>query len=341
MKKNIVFVANTEFHLFVSLIFFFRNYSNSYDYFFVLVKQGNRFNNKFKFNINANFIALNNFLLSNDRNEYFFFKSKITPILSNAKEVYLFLDNDFLNTIIINLAKTNNAKLYLIQDGLNAYTSPLPKVKKYIKYLIYKYIYKYKHLEFFSEWGINPKIDETYVTHPSYFKKINSSNISQLTYEIENRVLVKIEGIFNLPNDVSFPSNSILFISQGVINSRNLEVEERVLIKLQDYCLKNNINLFYKSHPREILTTRIKDKLNNASIINDNVPVELLLNKFKNSVIISWYSAALLNKDNNMHIWLYPLIKTKIDLPQFENVIVIDAISKLMSRINSYMELNQ
>ncbi len=315
---NVLFVVNTEFHLFVSLYLYYNNYINN-NVKFIVIKSKFRFQDSYQFNkLNVEFIDNTDFNNLKKYNKNII--SQINNISTNSYDkVYVFQDADFINNLLISTLKSKKSKLEitLVQDGLVAYVSDYDKVKtlkKRIKLNLLKYFYGYKKLNTTLFWGSNYLIDNYLVSSPEHTIIKTNKKIEKLEFNatslFSNQLIFDFFKFDSSKYSLSSEKRYVFFISQGYISEKSRKIEIKILNLLIEKCNLHNYELIVKLHPSESIETFSQFTLsNNTTIISEKFPAEFIMINIKNSIIMSGYSSSLLiNIQTNKFFWIYPMI---------------------------------
>lgn len=331
-----LFFVNTEYHLFVSLVLIEKWSLLRSEYLIIIIKSKNRFNDCYL--ENKPFLMINN-ELNIILKKYSIFD--LEPYLSNQyAEAYFFLDTEYINCYYIKYLKNAGCKITLIQDGMNAYwkiinISYLKKLfKNYSHYFYLHYFKGLKYLYFNISWGASKIIDEVLVTNPELLGEMSKIRKLELggsdfyfssAFEVFN---IRLQKIYN---------RQVLYISQGFNSHKQKEIEKHHIKQLAELLLSVNKVLLVKVHP-SIPKEEYKcfANLSNVELILKSYPVELLISRMKNSLIISPFSAAnLFYIHTNKYFWTYPLFYKKWNQkPAPKHIHIVDELKDLLFEIN-------
>lgn len=325
--KNILFVVNNEYHLYSSIVMFYK-YFNQEAFNFTLLISKRPTNNRIRENYTLPFKY---YYLENCFSYRDLWKTKVFPdyeeklneIVEKVDELYIYVDFSFLNSLIVNWTKSNpNAKIILVQEGIGGYYKPrkvlmTKKLKFYFVYSFLRYIKNYKKIDFVYQYGRYKKIDEMLMMYPEAVKQKTKANIVKLnldtTIEINNRV----KQIFNLTFSADPSIKYLLYLVLGESNilSNAKEKELDLIDVLYHYSKKHGYKMILKVKSGVdslIYEKRFGDEI---SIIKEKIPAEIIISDMYNSAIVSALSsAALHNVNGNKYFWTFPLLGFKSDI---------------------------
>lgn len=338
---KILFIINTEFHLFVSLQLYYTIHRNN-DVKFVIIKNSRRF--KSTYDLPVENIIIENLFELKQKVDY---KSIVEKIDEKFDMVYLFQDADYINNIMISFLKEKyNSKMILVQDGFCAYEQGYTARKmfnKYIKISYYKLFLGVKYLKFVIKWGKHKYIDEYLLTCPDklYFKTNKIKR--ELLLESNNDFTNEISKIFkneNILQKIDSNKKYIFYLSQSL--SLDYCLKEIEIFKLIKKSISNsNYKFLVKLHPAGVFAETIEFcKNNDIEVIKEPVPAEMIFSKLANSIIITAFSSASLFKvKSNDYLWIYPLITNykKLKIP-VEYIRVVNDCQQLKDFISNKIE---
>lgn len=307
-----LFFVNTEYHLFVTLLLIEKWSLMKSEYLIIIIKSKNRFNDC---ELNEQpFIIINN-ELNIKMKKYSVYDLQVSAFYQHA-EAYFFLDTEYLNCYYIRYLKNKGYRIILVQDGMNAYWIVddfryfKALFRNYFHYLYLHYIHGLKNLYFNVQWGGSEYVDEIYVTHPELLTQ--NSKIRKLDLRHSELSLKSLWAVFNFSN-VKTHDREVLYISQGFVDQKQVEIEKNHVQFLSNYLLSLNKSLLVKVHPSiALINYDWFSTLSNVELIKQNYPVELLINDMRNSFIISPFSAAnLYFVESNKYFWTFPLFYPK------------------------------
>lgn len=294
----IYFLVNNNYHL----INVFENCNNLKDYKKSLIQVPHTLdkinNNKFFVNIftyDTPFNKTKNFL-----NLYRIKKieKQIKDNLKIKPNDILFVSTEYeiLNQYIISLFKMNNAKVYILDEGLATYLTYSMKSDKQLplkvraKLFYTKYILNYNFVEYlYINNLVYPLINERYIDGVFLYLDVNIvRNINK--YIIKKDIKKKILN-----------SKNAIFLNQDMYYHYYSKEEHEVI--LEDILLKMSNSfqkIYFKFHPRETEVDKnwqlkILSKFKKIYVIDENLPIETIVEKYDAKYIFSFLSAALLN----------------------------------------------
>lgn len=307
MKKQLLFLIHTEYHLLLAIYYLYSNnflFNDLYENTF-LVKAGTkskRLDNKLNFDslpikvsyldfgksinepIDENLISVLNILEKKNVSEFNFFQ-----------------EQDFFAVIILKLLKTKNTIINLFQDGFKPYVSEslgfTPsihihdfKINRYINQNNYR-VNDWLSIFKCHRYGFLKGIDNLYLTFPESFPRKHRKNIKKLKFEMDTQVLKIYQKIFNW-KDTLLPQreNVIFFLNQPMRDDGSFDLH--VLKKLREKYPDNLILI--KNHPHTPQDKiELYKSLDNCIIVDSRIPAELFIAILKNSIIVSVCSTAM------------------------------------------------
>lgn len=225
-------------------------------------------------------------------------EKKIKDDLHIKESDILFVSTEYeiLNQYIISLFKENNARVYILDEGLPTYITygvksenGLP-LKEKIKFLYIKYILQYSFVEYlYINNLVYPLINEKYIDGVLLYLDVD------IVRDIKKYTISRnIEKL-------SLNSNNVIFLNAKIYSyyctkDEYANILEDILFKMNN-CFEQT---YFKFHPREseedkIWQLKIINKFDNVKIIKENLPIESLLVQYDSKYIFSFLSAALLN----------------------------------------------
>lgn len=217
--------------------------------------------------------------------------------IASSDVLFVYTEYEVLNQFIIRLFKKAGAKVYIIEDGgFPTYLSYAVKndsklpIKKRIKLLYFKYILGYRFLEYlYYNKIVFPQINEKYIDGVLLYLDIS------IIRNIKKYILIKPIKEFILDEKKG------IFLNEKMYEHYCTKQQYELILDNILYNMSNKFQIVYfKFHPRESTENRkwqteIIKKYTNVHIIEENLPVEKLLEKYNAKYIFSFLSAALLN----------------------------------------------
>lgn len=318
MKKKILFLNYTELHFLLSFLYL-KLYLNSSEWeahFALLNSNKQRFNNInfslieatfYKYKNDLNFIKI----IKPDKEFLKLYEIGIVDRIVFSNPAY------FINYSLINYfhKKNKELKTTIISDGIGFFVHESFKYRLIaaIKLFVRKRINRIPNLSNFI-WTYSGLIKNSHVD-----TIISNGNIEAEVKNISSDELIKkgVESIPNLKNVFNmgkiFDNINIIYFSQGIDELIPLLKEE--INNLNEFifavCKKYNKKILIKPHPSE--NYQKYQKYLNSNVIlytNNNLPGELLIKFYPNSISMSLYSSVgyVNNSKAKVHYWLFPLI---------------------------------
>jgi hypothetical protein len=344
MKKKLLFLIHTEYHLLLAIYYLYSNnylFNNEYEYIFLLNAGPNsrRLNKQLDFSslpIKVHFLDI-----GKNVNEPM--SSELKQILGDLEnqeisEFNFFQEQDYFAVIILSLLKDNNIKINLFQDGLKPYVSeslgftPSLHIQDF---KINKYIQQngYKVTDWFSsfrchKYGFLKNIDNLYLTFPESFPRKHQKNIKELDFKIDNQLLKIYQKIFNWnDNLLTQKENVIFFLNQPMRDDGSFDMN--ILRRLKEMYPDHPIII--KNHPNTPKEKIMQyNSLDDCTVIDSKIPAELFLATLNKSIIISVCSTAMfVDNPSCSFYYLYNIIE-KNNIGRLKKYKVINPTSHVL-----------
>lgn len=318
-----VYIVNNEFHLFVVLtqyLNFHRPLGENISVIITKQPQSRRIETG-RYNLPFNVIYLedvfSNFKDVSKKTDY---KSYILLNYEQVKELVIFHDSHFLNTLLVILFKECfKSKIILFQEGIAGYYQRKIYFAQYARYIlkyIYFHFYKGYRISFVRSWGLSRNNDEIRMVFPNKVKERVKAPVYHLNLETTLEQIKFIHSLFNFDYNFYFKENEkvLLFLTMGnARRTRHLKLKELSVMKqLYELATQNGYRFVIKAKGNEDLLLYKENIPNGVTFITEPVNAELITFSLTNSIICSWFSSTNLYpvKSNNF-FWLYPLIGLK------------------------------
>lgn len=231
---------------------------------------------------------------------------------------------EFLNHYVIRLFKDKGAQTIMLDEGFATYEAlskqHLSKIsfKESIINNYFKYLLGYKYTSVAKVNGVmRPHIADNYIDKVLLYNKTTVDRNLQ-THLLSRKYLEY--------NDLD--SSSVIFLNEDIYGWF-VTMDEYIFI-LSDIldALSNQFKtVYFKYHPRESQEQRkaiglVVEKFKKVTVLNDDRPVELIINNIKTQYISSFFASTLLNHSNSncIALYLFHLYPQIMRNPIFENL---------------------
>ena len=317
--RNVIFQIATEFHYMVSLSIISKYYNEEdYKYYFIIRvdNEGNRGRLKnVIFKNNHNIIAIR---YSLEKNQFYPDVLKLIDFVNEEsfKDYIGFHAFDPLYIYLSYLLKKKGTRVSLAPDGLGAYVKYREMTigsRTRLTYYAYRFFFihhlYYPKLYFCNyRFGYNGKPDNLFsfsIKNPFAKKAVN---VSKIEIRIDKDNIDDLTQSFPIPEIPPIETNNIILIIHAGYPEFDLFVK-----KLIEYIKAHEPDKFiiYKLHPNYIKESFNQFKgIKNFVFINKAFPVELLIYRLSNSIIISSHSTSMLyNNAKCTYYWAYPILE--------------------------------
>lgn len=318
-KKNILILVRTEYQLLLAAQLIFAEFSDTNHYNIILIQHVWKGINRFKSAINSSALPVKYIVIEVD-----YKKSKCNKIMRQIikelltihyyKFIY-FMEQRALEYYFSDVLSRKGTIICLGQDGLKPYASVLHfdlHWRIIETYRIYAFLFSNKlFIKRFSlvsfKYAYLKCTDELLLTHPEAYNNWSKKKLIKINFDNDLQKINKLKKLFVFEKDqITLNDNSFFFVNQPNTNLFDYEIEflNRIRNKFPE------ATIYIKIHP---LTPKsqliLYNQISNCIIIDTSIPAELYISSLKNSIILSFWSTALLfhNKTCN-YFWLYELI---------------------------------
>lgn len=322
IKRSNLFLVNTEYQLLLSLSVILKSFQDP-----AIFRNKVIINNSVKncriqiptkdSEINAEFV----FISTN----YEFYKKnfELKKILKTiAQEKYdnfiSFFEHNPVHYFLAYRLSNAGTKIGLGQDGMKAYSrikrftffAQIKATIRLYRFLIVNDLFIPHFALINYRFGYHSLTNELYLTHPETYDNWSKKRLNKINTKFNETELQLIKQIFDFTNsEIIVFEDSIFYLNQPV---KSLEEAELELLKALNEIFPQR-QIIVKVHP---LTSKFhKSKLieqKNVCVFKSPVPAELFISEFKNSIILSgWSTALLFENDTCNYYWLYPYFKNR------------------------------
>ena len=325
--KTIVYMVNTEYHLYVTIGIICKYYSENYNNIIYRVSPigGKRLNN-----INLRGVKNTTYkeILYNYSKPDKKLKEKLDELIAIRPDKFFFyLENKFWLNYLLKKLHKSGTKIILGPDGMKAYNDKYNSIWKIKKSIIRNLFLSLKC----RLWGVWPLIERYYATS-KYIDEVWVENLPLY----KNRTN-KVARAFSMPQDMIFftllnkvfcakeddflplKGQTILFIDSPIIKKEYIEKTIDILSAFQS--AHPDRRLLIKMHQLSSATAKqtYSDKLN-VEYLDSNYPAELYIANAENAIIISLVSTSLLFYNPNCkYYWTYQLYGDMFDYSKLKN----------------------
>jgi|SRR5690554_191628 len=317
MKKKLVFLIHTEYHLLLAIYYLYSNkylFSDKFENTFLLNagSKSKRLGKHIDFKslpIKIEHLDIGKVCNNPISNEL---KQMINK-LSNQEihEFVFFQEQDYFAVIMLRLFRNEKTVINLFQDGLKPYIAESLKFTPSLHltdFKINRYIHKngFKVNDWLSsfkchKYGFLKGVDNIYLTFPDAFPRKHKKNIVTLDFKITPELLKIYQNIFNWKDEfLPYRENIIFFMNQPMRDDGSFDLY--ILNKLKKKYPQYPIVIKNHPHtPKEKI--KMYESIDDCIIIDSKIPAELFIATLRNSLILSVCSTAMFvdNPDCKFH----------------------------------------
>ncbi len=348
--ENILLSINTEYHVLVITSLIKQYYSNAREYSVTVLLHTNKSNNRFKHELN--FEELNAVLVMleydiNGRQYDPVIKKTLEKILSVSYTKFIFfLEQAPVNQYLISKLSKKGTTICLAPEGTKPYIiiskSALPsRLRSTIKN--YRFLKTQKLLfgllPFVSNRnGFIKQTDEVWIHNPEKYKNLTNKKVVPIDLYTSPSQVKTASRIFNFDIKKEIPEMEgvFLYLNQWYVEFKVYDYEITMLEKLLHKFPGKKI--YIKLHPNtHTFQVEKFEKMERVVLNRSTVPAELFIMSLHKSVVFSFWSAALLIKnDDCKYYWLHKLLEQQklmdwwsIENPS-EHIIEIDNLDSIV-----------
>ena len=244
--------------------------------------------------------------------------------ITSSDILIFYTEYEYLNHYVIRLFKKKHAKVILIEEGFPTYISFASTPDSQLSF-------KKKGLNFFLQYILG--YSKTKIVSVNHLPKtqIEDNQIDKLLLYTDIKIKRKVKtGLLSTQN-IEFNNlneNTILFLNEALYG-HYMPMEEYLLI-IDD--IFKNLSLyfetiFFKFHPREDEESKkiiriVLNKYPNVKIINENKPVELMIEEIDAKYVTSFLSQTILylSNSNCISFYIFNLYPALMEHPEFITV---------------------
>lgn len=322
--RNVIFQIATEFHYMVSLSIIDKYFNeDDYNYYFIIKvdnerNRGGRLKNV-RFRNSHKIIEI---CYSLEKNLFYPDVLKLIKLV-NEKSFWEYIGFHVFDPLYIYLSyllKKRGTRISLAPDGLGAYVKfGKVAIGSRLRLTFYAYRFFFNHHLYYPKFyfcnyrfGFNGKPDNLFsfsIENP-FAKKCKSVSIIDININKDN--INDLTQIFPIPELPLLETKNVILIIHAGYSDFDIFVNK--LVEYIKYHEPDRL-IIYKLHPNYIKESFDKFKgIKNFIFINKSFPVELLIYRLNDSIIISSHSTSMLyNNKKCTYYWAYPILE-KLDI---------------------------
>jgi hypothetical protein len=252
--------------------------------------------------------------------------------VDNRDTLIFYTEFEYLNHYVIKLFKDRNAQIIMLDEGFATYESLLnrsgPKISLKEKLLQYyfNYVLRYTYTSVVIVNNIaRPRIADTYIDKVLLYNKVNVER------DLQTYLLNKKQYSYKCLDE-----NKVIFLNERMYDyymhmDEYLNILADILFNLSDQFKI----VYFKFHPREgqeqkEIILKIIEKFERVTILNDESPVELIIDKIGTKYIASFFAQILLNHSNSNCVVLYLFHK----YPQIMRNPIFGNLKRLLDKLD-------
>ncbi len=329
--KNILINVHTEYHLMVAVNLYLENFSDKTLYRTCLLIPKVDAKKRFKNVSNLTTIGFDEIIeldFSMGKKYNPSFSDCIKSLLKDTWRKFIFFhEQTAINVFLAYKLKKKGTVICLAPDGAKPYIKfdklALPsRIKETIN--VYKFLNSNK-LYFFRPYFLNwnyarlADIDEVWVQNTDVYKNATNKIPKKITLFAKSSYVDIISKIFNFNISSEIKSTTgIFFYVNNILYKKELYFKEIDIIK-ELLTLHPGVPFYMKIHP---LTPKDQvERFNSIPgiiLIQTSIPAELYIASLKQSSVLSMWSAALMNQNENcLFHWIYPILEVSGDMLEY------------------------
>lgn len=321
--KNILFAINTEYHVLVITSLIEQMYSDKSQYNVTVLLHVNVKANRFKNQLNFAALGVEVVIVEVDISSKVYnpkIKETLDYVLSKPYEkLILFLEQAPVNQYLINKLSPKGTTISIAPEGTRPYItiarSAIPSrlratIKNYRFFKTQKL--KVNRLYFVSNKnGFLKQTDEVWINHPDSYDNVTRKKVVPISLYTSENETKKASEIFNfdISKEMTETEGVLFYINQWYVEFKVYDFELQVLQAILDKYPDKKI--YIKLHPNTHAFQIEKfEKMDRIVLNRSTVPAELFLINLKNSIVFSFWSAALLiGNPSSKFYWLHKLLE--------------------------------
>ena len=321
MKKKVVIIVHTEYHLIVALSVINQFYfDNSYDILIYKISPigGKRLNQSL--NMEGFSWRFQEIWYEAELFKDLMFKNKLDDIANKKPDIFIFFQehHQWIYYLIYQLKKYDT-KIILAPDGAKIYENRKLTFYQRLRFSFKSFIYRmsnrmYTPLNFIGAYyGSYKEIDGIMLESSESFCNKNNKNeilISVLSNQCIVSLVNKVFGFKQLPEEI-LGEKLIVFFDVPFTDSRIMERKRTIL---RDLSIKfPSRKIVIKSHP--LLDSAFQYKnIGNVFMLSNDFPAEVYMSNMCDAIFLGIVSTAMFYYNASCkYYWIYPLFSDILD----------------------------
>ncbi len=243
----------------------------------------------------------------------------------NDRDTLIFYTEfEYLNHYIIKLFKNKGAKVIMLEEGLPTYESLLNKsesksgIKEKMVQYYFNYVLGYTNTLVAKVNNIvRPRVTDKYID------KVLLYNNAPVERDLKTYLLKRRQYTYTNPD-----KRYIIFLNEKMYDYYvSMDEYKLILTDILSNLSENFDTVYFKFHPREKQPQRdilleVTNTFERVTVLNDDRPVELLINELRVKYIASFLAQTLLNHScsNCVVLYLFHLYPEISQNPVFKNL---------------------
>lgn len=352
MKKRIVFIIHTEFHLIETISYVLNNYPSA-DYevyvFRISTKDGKRLE---KYHIQEDAIPGEYHVVRYDPGNKYSkeFKDALDGIVKlQPEKLILFDEGQYWFPYLMRKLKISGCTICLAPDGANVYSADKLTCEYIYKFILRSFLFIYTHRLIPPLWpiihrhhyGYSKYIDELWMEHSESFVNYYKRKVCVQPVYNTDKIRDCVNQVFGLRDlPVDFPKGKSIVFFDAPLSDAIIDRCQHLMVKMvQRY---PDYNVYIKLHPHSSEYSKEQYKnIPGVSFMPNEYPAELYIQNMKDSVFLSAYSNCLFSYNAScLYFWIYPMFKNLLPNEVLVNptdyIHEVSEESELFERIESF-----
>jgi|GEM_PF-1116452 len=327
MKRKNLFLAHTEYHLFILSSLLETYFGDTNDENVILIPEPK---NKNRFSLDLNFQSLSGKVVKlpatghekEKRNE---FVEVFKNVMDDEYSTYVsFHEQSPIHYTILNSLDLKKTKVCLAPEGTVPYISinklafpsrlrsTLNNYRFMIKQGVWPKIFRFVG----KDHAFMKETDEVWLQYIEKYPNKSEKNVKKIDLFNNEKQINSAKKLFNFEYEDHFKkdynSNILFFLNHTYAEKRvydfEIEALKRLLQKFQ------GSKIYIKLHPNTpAFQIKRYKKLKNIEINDSTIPAELFILSLSDSIVFSFWSASLLIKNPKCnYYWLYPIMQKEV-----------------------------